>query len=103
MTEKFKLFYKDEEYFLTKDEDVVVGDDAVVTVNDLYPTIVKCQNKEQINIIQNPLTKSTKRYKVVQRLDNKIFDDKTNKLLQQKEGAVIVEYNEGQIKILEDL
>jgi hypothetical protein len=101
--ERFKLFYKDDEYFLTKDEDVVIGDDAVVTVNDLYPTIIKCQNQEQINIIQNPLTKSTKRYKIVERLKKDFFDNKTNDLLQQKEGAVIVEYQDGEIKIIEDL
>jgi hypothetical protein len=101
--ERFKLFYKNDEYFLTKDEDVVIGDDAVVTVNDLYPTIVKCQNQEQIKIIQNPLTKSTKRYKVVHKISKIVFDDKTNDLLQQKEGAVIVEYQDGEIKILEDL
>jgi hypothetical protein len=29
MTEKFKLFYKNEEYFLTKDEDVIVGDTEI--------------------------------------------------------------------------
>jgi len=40
---------------------------------------------------------------VVERLKKDFFDDKTNELLQQKEGAVIVEYQDGEIKILEDL
>jgi hypothetical protein len=103
MTEKFKLFYKNEEYFLTKDEDVIVGDTAIVTVNDLFPSVVECQNEDQINIFQKPLTKSTKRYKVVEKLKMNSFDEKTNKLLQEKEGAVVVEYNDGEIKIVEDL
>jgi hypothetical protein len=101
--ERFKLFYKDEEYFLTKDEDVIVGDTAIVTVNDLFPSVVVCQNEDQINIIQKPVTKSTKRYKVVERLKKDFFDEKTNGVLQEKEGAVIVEYNDGQINIVEDL
>jgi hypothetical protein len=101
--ERFKLFYKDDEYFLTKDEDVIVGDTAIITVLDFYPTVVECQNDDQIKIFQNPLTKSTKRYKVVERLKTDSFDEKTNNLLQQKEGAVIVEYQDGEIKILEDL
>jgi len=101
--ERFKLFYKNEEYFLTKDEDVIIGDTAIVTVNDLFPSVVECQNEDQINIIQKPLTKSTKRYKVVERLKTDSFDEKINKLLQEKEGAVVVEYNDGEIKIVEDL
>jgi hypothetical protein len=101
--ERFKLFYKNEEYFLTKDEDVVVGDTAIVTVNDLFPSIVECQNEDQINLFQKPITKSTKRYKVVERLKTDFFDEKTNGVLQEKEGAVIVEYNDGQINIVEDL
>ena len=101
--ERFKLFYKDNEYFLTKDEDVIVGDTAIITVLDFYPTVVQCQNDDQIKIFQNPLTKSTKRYKVVERLKTDSFDEKTNNLLQQKEGAVMVEYQDGEIKIIEDL
>jgi hypothetical protein len=101
--ERFKLFYKDNEYFLTKDEDVIVGDTAIITVLDFYPTVVQCQNDDQIKIFQNPLTKSTKRYKVIERLNVDSFDEKTNSILQQKEGAVIVEYQDGEIKILEDL
>lgn len=100
--ERFKLFHKDDEYFLTKDEDVVIGDTAIITVNDLYPTVVQCQNNDQIRIFQNPLTKSTKRYKVVEKISKIVFDENTNKTLQEKEGAVIVEYNDGQIKIIEE-
>jgi hypothetical protein len=101
--ERFKLFYKDDEYFLTKDEDVIVGDTAIITVLDFYPTVVQCQNDDQIKIFQNPLTKSTKRYKVIERLNVDSFDEKTNSILQQKEGAVMVEYVDGEIKIIEDL
>jgi hypothetical protein len=101
--ERFKLFYKDNEYFLTKDEDVIVGDTAIITVLDFYPTVVQCQNDDQIKIFQNPLTKSTKRYKVIERLNVDSFDEKTNSILQQKEGAVMVEYVDGEIKIIEDL
>jgi hypothetical protein len=101
--ERFKLFYKDNEYFLTKDEDVIVGDTAIITVLDFYPTVVQCQNDDQIKIFQNPLTKSTKRYKVIERLNVDSFDEKTNSILQQKEGAVMVEYQDGEIKIIEDL
>jgi hypothetical protein len=101
--ERFKLFYKNDEYFLTKDEDVVIGDTAIVTVSDLYPTVVECQNDDQINLFQKPRLNSTKRYKVVHKISKIVFDDKTNDLLQQKEGVVIVEYQDGEIKILEDL
>ena len=100
--ERFKLFHKDDEYFLTKDEDVVIGDTAIVTVNDLYPTVVQCQNEDQINLFQNSKLKSTKRYKVVEKISKILFDNETNSLLQEKEGAVIVEYNDGQIKIIEE-
>jgi hypothetical protein len=40
---------------------------------------------------------------VVERLKKDFFDEKTNGVLQEKEGAVIVEYNDGEIKIVDNM
>jgi hypothetical protein len=55
----------DKKPYLTIDEEVKIGDMAIVTVGDMYPSVIECKNDEQINVIQKPKTSSTKRYKVI--------------------------------------
>ena len=49
MEQTFKIFVVQNEPYLTIDEDVKVGDKAIVTVNDMFPTLVECQNEDQIS------------------------------------------------------
>jgi hypothetical protein len=65
MEQKYKVFFIDEKPYLTLDENVSVGDFAVVTVMDEFPSLVECVHDEQIKIFQNALLKSTKRYKLI--------------------------------------
>ena len=45
MEQTFKIFVIDKQPFLTIDEDVQIGDKVIVTVNDLFPSLVVCQNE----------------------------------------------------------
>lgn len=101
MDQTFKLFIVDSKPYLTLDEDVKIGDKAIVTMNDMYPTLVDCANDEQISIIQKPLTKMTKRYKVVMLPDKINLDEKTITDLKQKEGSTIVKVEDGEVKIIQ--
>ena len=101
MDQTFKLFIVDSKPYLTLDEDVKIGDKAIVTMNDMYPTLVDCANDEQISIIQKPLTKMTKRYKVVMLPDKINLDDKTITDLKEKEGSTIVKVVDGEVKIVQ--
>jgi hypothetical protein len=103
MEQKFKIFMVDDRPYLKVDENVNIGDKAIVTVGDLYPTLVECQNEDQIKIIQESKLSMTKRHKVVMTPDKMNLDEQTLSLLKGKEGSVVVEYNEGEIKIVEDL
>jgi len=103
MEQKFKIFMVDNQPYLTIDENVIIGDKAIVTVGDLFPTLVECQNEDQIKIIQESKLSMTKRHKVVMTPDKMNLDEQTLSLLKGKEGSVVVEYNEGEIKIVEDL
>jgi hypothetical protein len=64
MEKIYKIFVINNETYLVEDEIVEIGDKAIVTVNDLYPTLIECKNDEQIKLIQEPKTSMTKRYKV---------------------------------------
>ena len=103
MEQKFKIFVIQNEPYLTVDEDVVIGDHAIVTVNDLFPTLVECFNEDQINLFQKPKTSMTKRYKVVMMSDKLELDSNILNLLNDREEPLSVTYKDGEIKILEDL
>jgi hypothetical protein len=103
MEQKFKIFMVDNQPYLTIDENVIIGDKAIVTVGDLFPTLVECQNEDQIKIIQESKLSMTKRHKVVMTPDKMNLDEHTLSLLKGREGSVAVEYNDGEIKIMEDM
>ena len=103
MEQTFKIFVIQNEPYLTVDENVKIGDKAIVTVGELYHTLVECQNEEQINLFQKPKTSMTKRHKVVMMPDKLELDDNILNLLSEIEGPLTVTYQDGEIKILEDL
>lgn len=99
--DKFKIFLINDKPYLTIDEDVKVGDHAIVSVNELYPTLVECKNEEQIKIIQQPSTSMTKRHKVIMIPDAMNLDETTLTSLKEREGAISVTMNNGEIKIVD--
>jgi len=103
MEQTFKIFVVQNEPYLTINEDVKVGDKAIVTVNDMYPTLVECQNEDQINIFQKPKTSMTKRYKVVMMPDKLELDNEILNLLSEKEGPLTVTYQDGEIKVVDTI
>lgn len=103
MEQTFKIFVVQNEPYLTIDEDVKVGDKAIVTVGDLYPTFVECQNEEQINLFQKPKTSMTKRHKVVMTPDKLDLDNEILNLLSEREEPLVVTYQDGVIKVVTEI
>ena len=103
MEQTFKIFVIQNEPYLTIDEDVKVGDKAIVTVGDLYPTFVECQNEEQINLFQKPKTSMTKRHKVVMTPDKLDLDNEILNLLSEREEPLVVTYQDGVIKVVTEI
>jgi hypothetical protein len=101
MTQIFKLFVVKDEPYLTIDENVIIGDKAIVTVNGMFPSVVECFNDEQIGLFQNPITKMTKRHKVVMGPDDFTIEEDLKQKLIMSETSINVEYEEGEIKIIE--
>ena len=101
MNQTFKLFMVNRKPYLTIDEDVKVGDNAIVTVGDMYPSLVECKNDDQINLIQNPNTKLTKRYKVVMNPEQINLEETVIQTLSMNDLPVMVEYDNGEIKFIE--
>jgi hypothetical protein len=101
MTQIFKLFVVKDEPYLTIDEDVKIGDKAIVTVNGMFPSMVECLNDEQIGLFQTPFTKMTKRHKVVMGPDDFTIEEDLKQKLIMSETSINVEYEEGEIKIIE--
>lgn len=100
MKQTFKLFMVKEEPYLTVDEDVVIGDTVIVTVNNRFPTVVECQNEEQIKLIQTPKLSMTKRHKIVMKPNEISLDEKTINSFGEDESFIIVEVEDGKIKVV---
>ena len=101
MGQIFKLFMVDKKPYLTIDEDVKIGDMAIVTVGDMYPSVIECKNDEQINVIQKPKTSSTKRYKVIMKPEDVILEQSIIESLSLNNLPVMVEFENGEITIIE--
>ena len=91
-----------EKPYLTVDEDLTVGDTAIVTVGEFYPTVVECKNDEQISLIQDSKLSMTKRHKVIMKPEKINLDDKTIRAFGNEDGFVMVEVEDGEIKIVTD-
>lgn len=89
-----------EKPYLTADEDLSIGDVAVVTVGDLYPTIVECKNEDVIKLIQDSKLSLTKRHKVIMKPEKINLDEETIKAFGNDDGFIIVEVEDGEIKIV---
>ncbi len=103
MEQTFKIFVVKNEPYLTIDEDVKIGDNAIITVVELYPTLVECQNEEQINLFQKPKTSMTKRHKVVMMPDKLELDDDVLNLLSERDEPLTVTYQDGVIKVVTEM
>jgi len=102
MKQIFKLFIVKDEPYLTVDENVVIGDTAIVTVGDQYPSVVECQNDDQIKLIQNPKLSLTKRHKVVMKPSELDLDETIAGYLNGEDGMIMVEVENGNFKILNE-
>jgi hypothetical protein len=101
MGQIFKLFVVKDEPYLTIDENVIIGDKAIITVNGMFPSMVECLNDEQIGLFQTPFTKMTKRHKVVMGPNEFTIEEDLKQKLVMSETSINVEYEEGEIKIIE--
>jgi hypothetical protein len=102
MKQIFKLFIVKDEPYLTVDENVVIGDTAIVTVGDRYPSVVECQNDDQIKLIQDPKLSLTKRHKVVMKPSKLDLDESITGYLNGEDGMIMVEVENGNFKILNE-
>ena len=100
MKQTFKLFMVKEKPYLTVDEDLVIGDVAIVTVGELYPSVVECRNDEQISLIQDSKLSMTKRHKVIMKPEKINLDDKTMRAFGNGDGFIMVEVEDGEIKVV---
>lgn len=103
MEQTFKIFVVQNEPYLTIDEDVKVGDKVIVTVNEMYATLVECQNEDQINLFQKPKTSMTKRHKVVMTPDKLELDNDILNLLSERDEPLTVTYVDGVIKVVTEM
>ena len=103
MEQTFKIFVVQNEPYLTIDEDLKVGDNAIITVGELFPTLVECKNKEQIDLFQNSKLSMTKRHKVVMMPDKLELDNKILNLLSEREEPLVVTYQDGVIKVVTEM
>lgn len=97
---KYKLFEVNNEIYFTVDENVKIGDKAIVSMGDMFPTLIECSNDEQIKIIQEPKTSMTKRYKVVEQPEKcEVGKDILDLITETKKG-VLVTYENNKLSLL---
>jgi len=92
-----------EKPYLTADEPISVGDMAIVTVGDFYPSVVECKNDEQIKLIQESKLSMTKRHKVVMMGEELILENEILSLLSEREGPLTVTYENGIMKVVTEM
>lgn len=102
MEKTFKLFLIEDKPYLAADENVVVGDKVIVTVGDLYPSVIQCQNEEQINLFQKPKTSMTKRYKIVMTPEQINLEKDIIDMISLSDRPLTVTYENGQINLVEE-
>lgn len=102
MEKIYKIFVINQEPYLVLDEKVEIGDLAVVTVNDLYPSLVKCVNEDQIRLFQEPKTSMTKRYKVKVKPESLNLSEEILNILDNVDGPLSVTYSNEKLTILEN-
>ena len=99
MTETLKLFMVKGELYLVSNEKVIIGDKALVTVGDEFPSIVECQNDDQIKLFQESKFSLTRRYKILQKVND--VENDLKKHFKDKDGFILVEIENGKITIKE--
>lgn len=99
MTEALKLFMVKGELYLVSNEKVIIGDKALVTVGDEFPSIVECQNDDQIKLFQESKLSLTRRYKILQKVND--VENDLKKHFKDKDGFILVEIENGKITIKE--
>ena len=99
MTEALKLFMVKGELYLVSNEKVIIGDKALVTVGDEFPSIVECQNDDQIKLFQESKLSLTRRYKILQKVND--IENDLKKHFKDKDGFILVEIENGKITIKE--
>lgn len=103
MEQTFKIFVIQNEPYLTIDEDLKIGDKAIITVGERFPTLVECQNNEQIGLFQDSKLSMTKRHKVVMTPDKLELDNDILNLLSEREDPLSVTYENGNIKVVTEM
>ena len=54
MEKNLKIFLINKKLYLAEDENVSVGDTAILTVNEQFPNIVECKSDDQIKLFLMP-------------------------------------------------
>lgn len=94
MTRKVKLFIVDEKPYLVSLEQIGVGDNVIVTVGGQYPSVVKCENEQILELITNSKLTLTKPFKIVVEPEKiTLNEDQINKLTEGDGVLEIVEEN----------
>ena len=98
MIKKLKLFMVDDQPYLVSLDKIEVGDKAIVTVGGQYPSLVECENEQIINLITESKLTLTQAFKIFLGPDKVKLDKKQIELLQEGDGVVEVEIENGEIK-----
>ena len=98
MIKKVKLFMVDDQPYLVSLDKIEVGEKAIVTVGGQYPSLVECENEQIINLITESKLTLTQAFKIFLGPDKVKLDKKQIEVLQEGDGVVEVEIENGEIK-----
>lgn len=98
MEKNLKIFLINKKLYLAEDENVSVGDTAILTVNEQFPNIVECKSDDQIKLFQESKLSQTKRYKVLE--SPNMLDDTFLSYFDDEDGNITVKITNGKIVVL---
>ena len=95
-----KIIIIEKNPYLISDEEIQLGDVAMVTVGNNYPSKVVCENETVLELIKNPKLTLTKSYKLVGDSDKiKLPEDRINNIIENG-GICDVLINGEEIKFI---
>lgn len=94
MRKTVRLFNIENKNYLVSADQIKVGDSAVVTVGGEFPSVVKCENDQVLNLITESKLSLTKAFKIVGFPEQLDITDQQMTILEQNQWFCQIDENE---------
>jgi hypothetical protein len=102
MKKTVRLFNIDQKTYLVSADPIKVGDNAVVTVGGEFPSVVKCENEQVLNLIIDSKLSLTKAFKIVALPEQLDITDQEMAIIEQNQWFCQIDEEESEDEVKKD-